>query len=150
MTIWLILLVILTKDVEQRAVPVHRNWSHDGRHSAPIVGVPLGRGNSLEDRRRRWRPRHKIRTAVQMATHDQDPFAAIGVSDSHKQEAGPIVSQVACRAGNVVDESSGLNPRRQVEANQLLYAIGTITGYSCTVRGICSPAPSACDLVRFP
>src|ERR1700736_3648115 len=129
---WLssVLLLILTKDVEQRAVPVHRSWRHDGRNAVPIVHIALGRGNSLEDRRRRCWPDHKIRTAVQMAAHNQDPFAAIGVSDSHKQEAGPIVTQVACRAGNVVDEPSGIKPRRNVEANQLLYAIGTITGYS--------------------
>src|SRR5260370_4173238 len=139
---WLIsvLLLILTKDVEQRAVPVHRNWRPDGRHAAPIVHIALGRGNSLDAPRR---------PGAQMAAHNQDPFAADGVSDSHTQEAGPIVSQVAFRAGNVVDGPSALNPRRHVEANQLLYAIGTIPGYGCTVRGIRSPTPSACDLVRF-
>src|SRR5258708_6611943 len=74
-------ILILTKDVEQRAVPVQRNWSPDGRRAVEIVHVALGRGNSLEDRRRRCWPGHKIRTSVQMAAHNQDPFAAVGVSD---------------------------------------------------------------------
>src|ERR1700738_5139071 len=96
---WLssVLLLILSKDVEQRAVPVHRNWRHDRRQAVPIVRVALGRGNSLEDRRRRWWPGHKIRTAIQMAAHNQDTFAAVGVSDSHKQEASPVVTQVGLR-----------------------------------------------------
>src|ERR1700730_9747234 len=116
---WLssVLLLILTKDVEQRAVPVHRSWRHDGRQAVPIVRIALGRGNSLEDRRRRGWPGHKIRAAVQMAAHNQDPFAAIGVSDSHKQEASPVVTQVGLRARNGIDDSSCVDPGRQVEAN---------------------------------
>jgi hypothetical protein len=102
-----------------------------------LVHVSLGRGNSLENRRRRCRPGHEIRAAVQMAAHNQDPFAAIGVSDSHKQEAAALVSQ-------------GLKPTRHVEANQLLYSIGAVAGYRCTVWSIGNPAPSACDIVRFP
>src|SRR5260370_17410454 len=99
---WLfsVVLLILTKDVEQRAVPVHRNWSRDGRHSAPVVGVPLGRGNPLENRRRRWWPGYKIRTAVQMAAHNQAPFPAIGESDSHKQKPSPFVTHSPLRPSN--------------------------------------------------
>src|SRR5579859_3737333 len=136
------------KDVEQCSVPVHRIWSPDRRHAVPIVRIALGRGNSLEYRRRRRWPGHKIRTAVQMAAHNQDPSAAIGVSDFHKQEAGPVVSQVAYGPGNVVDQSSGLKSRSYVKADQLRYAIGTVTGYRCTVGGKCSPGPSARDLIR--
>src|SRR5258708_22287092 len=129
------------KDVEQCAVPVHRIWSPNGRHAVPIVRIALGRGNSLEYRcRRRW-PGHKIRTAVQMAAHNQDPSAAVGVSDFYKQEAAPLVSQVAYSPGYVVDHSSGLNSRSYVKANQLRYAIGAVTGYRCTVWGKCSPGP---------
>src|ERR1700761_2329884 len=84
-----------------------------------------------------------------MAAHYQDPFAAIGVSDFHKQESGPLVSQVPYCTRNVVDESSGLNPRRHVEANQLPYAIGAGSSYSSAVCGKCSPGPTARDLVRF-
>src|SRR5580704_11186276 len=39
-------LLILTKDVEQRAVPVHRNRRTDRRHAVEVVRVALGRGNS--------------------------------------------------------------------------------------------------------
>src|SRR3989442_1410619 len=113
--------------MEQVTTAVHAaHWSH----VAPVIHEPLRGCAALEDSGRTCRRReHSVDhrwSAVQVAAHNEDAFAAIRVSDPEVRQAGLVVIQRT--VADIVDDASALETPGRVEPDEPLHAAGDDAG----------------------